>query len=168
MDLETLTRRRIEFDQVKDKVADLSNQLGQKHQKFRADNETKHAERVRTTYDFISKLVPGFVANSAVEKEVASYAESAGVPVEVFVNEALSNPPIAVLAWKAMQYDKLQQGKKQAIQAVQKAPPVVKPGSVTGNSAANSKVISDLREKFRKSGDIKDAARLLVAQKRKG
>lgn len=168
MDMETMVRRQMEYQQVKEKVSDLQSTLGQKANQFRFDNESKHAERVRTTYDFISKHVPGFAADSAVEKEVASYVTSAGVPVEVFVNEALNNPPVAVLAWKAMQYDKLQQGKKQAVQAVQKAPPVVRPGSVTGNNAASDKRVQELRGQFKKTGDFRDAARLLIAAKRRG
>lgn len=61
----------------------------------------------------------------------------------------------------AAKYQQLQGQKPGAVAAATKAPPIVKPGAVRQGAAAENKY-RDARQALKKSGDLKDAARLFM------
>jgi hypothetical protein len=72
-----------------------------------------------------------------------------------------ADPRIIAAVHKAAKWDSLQASKSTAVQTAQKAPPVVKPGAANPNASAVAKD-KVLRERLAKSGDYRDAARLLM------
>jgi hypothetical protein len=56
----------------------------------------------------------------------------------------------------------LQAGKAKTVAAVQKAPPVVKPGASKGQGAVQADQYKKARDAFKRSGSLADGARLLM------
>lgn len=160
LDGETMMRRKMEMDTLKDQAGELREQLGKKNQDFQRGVAQKRAELAKNAYDFVAKHVPGFAPESDVEKTLAKYVDESGLPVDAYISGTLNFPSVAVMFYKAMQYDKLKAGQKDAVRKVQAAP-VVKPGAVT--NSAPQKRIADLRAKQHKSGSLEDTAKLLMA-----
>lgn len=159
MDSDTMIRRKHEMDMLREQATDLNKALTGKNQEFQRTTAVKRAELAKNAYDFVAKHVPGFKPDSDVEKSLAKYVDEAGLPVDAFVNGTLAYPSVAVMAFKAMKYDQLKAGSKDAIRKVQ-AGPVVKPGPVT-NSAATKKY-TEVRASLKKSGSLQDAAKLFM------
>lgn len=63
--------------------------------------------------------------------------------------------------YKAAKWDALQSSKPASVNAVQKAPPVIRPGASKGQGAENAQRYRDSRATLRKSGSVDDAARLI-------
>jgi hypothetical protein len=78
------------------------------------------------------------------------------------IKTKLADSRILQAIYKAAKWDALQAGKTAALKTAAKAPPVIKPGSNTQNTATVKDKI--VRDRLRKSGDYKDAARLLMAR----
>lgn len=74
------------------------------------------------------------------------------------VNSALE----VSIAWKAMQYDKLAKSKAEKVKQLRTAPPVTKPNAAQGPNATQVARDRDLEGRFKKSGDLKDAAAVLL------
>ena len=73
-----------------------------------------------------------------------------------------ADPRILHALYKAAKWDTLQAGKGKAVAAVQKAPPVVKPGASKGPGVAAEQQYKKAREQFKRSGSMADGARLLM------
>lgn len=164
LDTETYIKTRGYMDQLKDQASDLEKEIGKKATHFQQEVAKRDAFAAHNAYQIIGQHVPGWKPDSATEKEVASYANNFGVPPEALAKVAKLYPGFAIFAAKAAQYDKLQSTKGAAVQKVQKAPPVVKPGAVTSTNTATAQKDKVIRDKFKKSGDTKDLAKLLLAR----
>ena len=73
-----------------------------------------------------------------------------------------ADPRILHAIYKAAKWDTLQSGKAKTVAAVQKAPPVVKPGASKGQGAVQSDQYKKARDAFKRSGSLADGARLLM------
>lgn len=67
-----------------------------------------------------------------------------------------------VMARKAMLYDKLSKGAAEKAKLVRQAPPVTKPGSAHSDKAQATAKQAELKQKLRRTGDVKDAAALIL------
>jgi hypothetical protein len=161
-DTETYIKTRGYIDNLKDKATDLEKSLGTKQQQLRQHLAQQRQQAAANAYDYISRHVKDWAPDSQTEQEVAKYVGSYGVPPEALAEVAVMFPGFAVMAAKASQFDKLQSSKGQAVEKVQKAPPVVKPGAVTSTNNAQQQKASDIRNRLKKSGDWKDAAALFM------
>lgn len=150
------------LDQLKDQAQELEAGLKGKQQQFEQMLNGRRAQAAQQAYEYIGQHVKGFAPDSQVEREVAQAAVKHGMPVEAFAQIALMYPGFAVLAHKAKQYDELQSAKTTAVKAVQKAPPIIKPGAVTSTNTQAQQRYQKTRTQLKKSGDFKDAAALLL------
>lgn len=164
LDTETYIKTRGYIDQLKDESADLEKGIGGKAQQFQQRVAEMDRQAAANAYALIKRHVPDWTPDSATEREVASYAGNYGVPPEALAKVAKLFPGFAVMAHKASQFDRLQTSKGAAVQKVQKAPPVVKPGAVTSTNTAAAQKTRDVEGRFRKSGGLDDFAKLLLAK----
>ena len=73
-----------------------------------------------------------------------------------------ADPRIIHAVYKAAKWDALQSTKAKAMDSVKGAPPVVKPGASKGPGVAAEQKYKDARQALKKSGDVRDAARLFM------
>ncbi len=109
------------------------------------------------------RLVPEWRDAERAKKEigeVAGYILASGITED----QLRQNPPAAeawIIARKAMLYDKAQKAKTAA--QVQNLPKVVKPGTTPARDEGKHAKIAALKQQLAKTGDYRDAARLLAA-----
>lgn len=78
------------------------------------------------------------------------------------VKTRLADARILEIVNMAAKWKALQSGKAGSIATAQKAPPVVKPGVSKGFGAQSQSKYKDARQALKKSGDLRDAARLFM------
>jgi hypothetical protein len=76
--------------------------------------------------------------------------------------ENLSDARAVVIAYKAMQYDRLSRAKADKVKQAKSAPPMTRPGASQSPGQAQAADRQKMMARLRKSGDIRDAAALLV------
>jgi len=152
----------LRFQQV---MRDLEKQAAQKQQEINA--KVQHVQQATAKHNQFqweaaekgARQMIGEISaadNAAMLRTV----ESLGITPQEF-KARFADPRIIAAVHKAAKWDSLQANKSTAVQAAQKAPPVVKPGAANPNAAAVARDKS-LRERLHKSGDLRDAARLLA------
>jgi hypothetical protein len=114
---------------------------------------SQEVERLRAT-------IPDFADEqkaATLRQEIKGFATSLGFS-EQELSQVYDHRAIVTL-YKAMQYDKLMQGKPQATKKVNEAPKMLKPGVTQPRSAADEQ-LGKLRKQLSNSGKKQDAARL--------
>lgn len=74
--------------------------------------------------------------------------------------DSLSDAVAVEVAYKAMQYDRLLKAKTDKVKQLRTAPPVTRPGTYQATAKADKD--QALESRFKKTGDMKDAAALLL------
>jgi hypothetical protein len=149
---------RSQMEQLKDSATELEGQIKAEQSKFAESTVSKKRELLETGHRYLASAIKGW--NEQTQESAISAARSVG-----FTDNEIGSvidPRFVHMAWKAAQFDKLQSGKPAAVAAVQKAPPVVKPGASLGTGVAAETKYRDARAQLKKSGSLKDAARLLM------
>lgn len=123
----------------------------------------KHSENQWQMAETAARGIIGTIT-AAENRAMAHTVQALGITPQEFKSR-FADPRIIALTHKAAKWDALQAGKPKAVEAANKAPPVVKPGVSTGNNAAVSKEKA-LRQRLKSSGDIKDVAALLAHRMR--
>lgn len=144
MDSDTLVRTKIQFDQMKEARQNLINTIQHKQQLFEQKRNASLGEMQKAGYQLLTQKVNGF--NEGTQKELREY----------FIKEGYTEPEVSnlydarqvAIAWKALQYDKLQASKPGIQNRANKAPPVVKPG-------ASSKPVSENTQLHQKMQNAK-------------
>lgn len=129
--------------------------MGQVHQKANAIQQQKQALTAQTVQQQKAKLLEMLPAWSDPAKyqqgaqEVRDYLLKLGVDEQTVgsVNDARS----VAVAWKALQWDKLQQAKTEKVKQLRAAPPVVKPGAASQQPDGKAQ-FKQFREKFVTAG----------------
>lgn len=109
----------------------------------------------------LAKVLPEYTdpqKGEVVRKSIRSYAESVG-----FTPDELSKvyDSRAVLTlYKAMQYDKLMANKGEVNKKVSQAPKMLKPGVNKPQGSLEAEQTKKIRQQFKKTGSVNDAARL--------
>jgi hypothetical protein len=109
---------------------------------------------IREGQKYLSQTIKGWGPKSV--EEVTSAARETGYSDEEI--GSILDPRFVRLAWEASQYRKAQANKPNALAAAQKAPPVVRPGAVTSNTAQTRTKV--LAQTHKKSGSVQSAAAL--------
>lgn len=152
------------MDQLRDQASDLEKSIQGKEQQFQGHLAQHRRQAAANAYDFIGRHVKGFGPDSEIERSVANYAAQNGLPHEAFAQGALTFPSLAVMAYKAMQFDQLQSTKPQALAKAKAAPPVVKPGSMQAGTTHAQIVAKQARASLKKTGSLQDAARVFASR----
>ena len=141
--------------QLQAKAGQIQQKSAQGQQILSAHTERQWQLAVEGAKQRIGKLT------AEEDQAMHRQAQALGFTPEEFKSR-LSDARILHAIHKAAKWDALQSGKPAAVQAAQKAPPVIKPGASAGPGAVAQAKYKDLRQSLKKSGSLKDAARLFA------
>jgi len=139
-----------------------------RQERYRLEQQ-KHAEqqeRLRTQIaseaDRLKLAIPDLadeVKGEVLRKEIRDFAKSIGFSeqelAQVYDHRAV------VTLYNAMQWQKLQNQKVSATKKVAEAPKMLKPGTTGKQTTAEQEAVKKLQQRLAKTGDRRDAARLL-------
>lgn len=145
-------------EQLKEQAAELEKTIQGKYSQFNEWSQQQRRKVLQEAQTYLEQTIKGWGPEAV--KEVTSAAKSVGYGDHEL--ESVIDPRFIRLAHKAAQWDKLQSGKEAAVSSAKKAPPVVKPGVGQGQKAATENKYRDARQSLKKSGDVRDAARLFM------
>lgn len=140
------------------KVAQIQSKSQQAQQAQRAISD----EQLRTELNRAVEAVPAWRDASRFKADaegIRSYLQTQGFSASEA--DSIYDGRTLVQAWKAWQYDKLVQGKAARLKQVRQAPPVSKPGAAGQSQSASEQRMQRDREALKKSGDWRDAAKVL-------
>jgi hypothetical protein len=157
LDIDSHVKLRTQLEQLKERAGELESGINSKARQLTQANETKRQEIIDHGTKYLSKVIPKWGAEAAgdVTKagEVYGYSKAE-------LNQTL-DPRLMHVIHDAAQYRKLLASKEKALETVQKAPPIIKPGASKGQNAEVNQRFKDTRASLRKSGSLEDAARLI-------
>lgn len=161
LDSDTMIRTKHQLDMLKEQAGELDRSLQQKAYGFQQKVEQLKTQFRNQRAESLQRMVPNWNQQSDIEATVAA------LNLGFTQDEIRDNfdARLGHMAWKAAQFDKLQQGKTAAVQAVKKAPPIVKPGVAQGPNVVVQRKYKEDRDRLKKSGSVDDAARLLMRMK---
>ena len=153
----TAMRIRDQREDLRRQIQEREQQVGQKGRQLEAIAEQHFAKQWEMAVEGVKTRIGSYTPgeDAAMLKQVQALGLTAKE-----IRGRFADPRILHAIYKAAKWDTLQAGKGQAVQKAQAAPPVVKPGAVQGNVAAAKE--KALRAQFKKSGDYRDAAKLLL------
>ena len=121
-----------------------------------AEERTKLLERIPEWKDQskyqagATELRSWLIGQGAAEQEVDQLTDSLAVTI----------------AYKAMKYDRLEKAKTDKVKQLRTQPPVTRPGAAPVKGQAQADAERGLSQRLKKSGDLKDAAALLMTRMR--
>lgn len=126
LETEQLLKARAQFDQIKDRRAEVAEKVSAKRKEF--DDKIKQAsqEAIDAGKKYIEQRVKGF--DESAKKELFAYGLTEGYSRDEL--DRIVDPRIVVTLWKARQWDNLQASKPAVNNKASQAAPVVRPGSV--------------------------------------
>ena len=138
----------------------------QERLKLEQQRQAEQQERLRTQIaseaDKLRSAIPDMadeVKGEVLRKEIRDFAKSIGFSeqelAQVYDHRAV------VTLYNAMQWQKLQSQKVSATKKVAEAPKMLKPGTTGKQSTAEQDAVKKLQQRLAKTGDRRDAARLL-------
>ena len=80
--------------------------------------------------------------------------------------DGLTSSIAVAIAYKAMRYDQLLKAKTEKSKLLRTAPPVTRPGATQSSSAAQADKTAEMRQRLKKTGDVKDAVGLMMQKLR--
>ena len=126
-----------------------------------ADAVQKQRHHIAQQAELVSQLIPDYSdaqKGEALRKELRLYAKSIGYS-DAEVNAVYDARTVKAL-YDAMQFSKLQKAKPEVTKKVSQAPKVLKPGVSQSKQNSNSEQIKRDKSQLKKTGRVKDAARL--------
>lgn len=145
---------RLQMDRLKDRQEELNGEISQKQQHLQGLRAQKRQEVIQEGIKYLNQTVKGW--NQKANDEATEVAREVGYSQNE-VDGILDARFVRVL-WEAAQYRKGQAKKPDALAAVQKAPPVVKPGAISNPAVSRNKALA---QAHKKSGSVQTAAALL-------
>jgi hypothetical protein len=152
---------RAQFDMLQQGYQQAIGQYNDRYGKVVEAKKHLDEQDTREQVEKLRSLIPEWRDNAKFEagaKEVHAFLVREGLMPKTL---ALKDAAMVAVAHKAMLYDKLLRAKTDKVRQLRTAPPVTKPGASQGNTAQADRA-RDLEGRFRKSGDIKDAAQILL------
>jgi hypothetical protein len=165
LDTDTFIRTKHYLETLKEQRNDKETAIKGKAAETQAEFQKFKQEQTKNAYEYIARHVKEWTPDSDTEKEVASFAQAAGITPEILAEVVRFYPAFGVFVHKAAQFDKLQSTKTNAVKKAQSAPPVVKPGAVTTSNAAQEQRYKRDRQELKKTGSTDALARLFAQRK---
>ncbi len=155
---------RAQFDVLQQARHQAAGQYGQISQAVGQQMAALNAQALQIEGQKLTDRIPEWKdpeKYKAGAQKLSAYLISEGAdPAEV----ATLNSAVAVsIARKAMLYDELVKAKAGKVKLLQTAPPVTRPGAASQGSAAADKEVA-MSQRLKKTGDVKDAAALIMAR----
>lgn len=138
LDTDQYVRLKHQLDGLKERKGEIEHTISGKAQQFSQWQQQHKQSLSQQGQQYLRNVIPNWGQQSV--QDAAQAALDAG-----YTNEEVSNvfdPRFVKLAWEAAQFRKLQSGKTAAVQAAQKAPPVVKPGSSDPQMSARMREVA--------------------------
>lgn len=138
LDTDQYVRLKHQLDGLKERKGEIEQTISGKATQFSQWQQQHKQSLSQQGQQYLRNVIPNWGQQSV--QDAAQAALDAG-----YTNEEVSNvfdPRFVKLAWEAAQFRKLQSGKTAAVQAAQKAPPVVKPGSSDPQMSARMKEVA--------------------------
>ncbi len=145
-------------DNLKERKAEIQQSVAAKREEFTKQANESKQNLYREAHKYLTKKIPNF-NKEAVEAFVGAAKLVGFAEAEV---KNFTDPRAIELAWKAAQWDRLQAAKPVAQKKVAEVPPVAKPGSQATTESKASTQSKALREKFAKTGDVRDLTKLFA------
>lgn len=111
--------------------------------------------------DKLSKVLPEYAdpqKGETIRKSIRSYAESVGFSADE-LSKVYDSRAVLTL-YKAMQYDKLMSNKGEVNKKLSQAPKMLRPGVSKPQGSLETENTKRLRQQFKQSGKVSDAAKL--------
>jgi hypothetical protein len=127
-------------------------------------SQRQFMETLKTEAEQLAKKIPVFAdpeKGAKARGELRSYLLNNGYQAQDV--DGLADHRAATIAWKAMQYDKLQSSKPQIEKRVVALPKVQRPGAASDADSLSVQKRTALEQKLRKSGRIEDAAAIFMS-----
>jgi hypothetical protein len=158
LDVETYIRAKHQMDTLKERAGEIEQSIGRKAQAFQQWRGRQVQEVSQAGANYLKQAIPNWNADAQADarRQAAELGYSDAETAEVY------DPRFVRALWKAAQFDKLQAGKPAAVERAKAAPPIIKPGASQGANVARESQYKKQREQLRKSGDYRDAAKLLL------
>lgn len=140
-------------------------QLQQKAGQLQQHKQAIAAQAVQQQRAKLLDMMPTWSDPAKYEQgaqEVRAYLQKQGVDEQSIAQ--ITDARGVVLAWKAAQYDKLVQAKSEKSKQLKTVPPVTRPGASQGAQQINADKQQKLSDKLKRTGDVKDAAALLLSR----
>jgi hypothetical protein len=156
---------RAQYDQIVQGYQAAAQQYGQKQQAVNTQLQRIKADMLAQEVALLPKFVPAWNDQAKfkeAQNEIVAYIKAAGYDPAALAGKYLDNAFSMATAWKAAQYDKLQKAKSEKSKLVRTAPPVVKPGASQPAQSARAEAERKAHDRLRKTGDLRDAATLLL------
>ena len=150
-----IVRKRLEIDQLQEQRSGLADVLQKKRAEFNQKVADERNKLNESSKELLAKAIPNW--NDEVKGDIEKSLADRGYPDIAVKNMSALDYQVA---WEAMQYRKLQQGKAAALKNAAHTPPVVRPG-------ASNPMSQDVKEKlkFKKQMDKAREQKLPEAQK---
>ena len=156
MDTDTIVRARQGMDGLKEKAGELRQRLGVEWNQFSQAVTQSRSQMLQQGMEYLRRSIPKL--DQSTVSLIRQTAMSEGfTAAEV---DEMADARLVKVLWKASQYDALKAGQKSAVEAVKKAPPVIKPGASQGQTQVAANKYKDARNQLKKSGKVDDAAKL--------
>jgi uncharacterized phage infection (PIP) family protein YhgE len=160
---EEYPRYQAQYDALRRTHAKALNTLQAKHQEYSQKKQQLTASQLQQERQRLGELVPEFRDATKFEKaagDVRNYLIGLGAAPQAI--DGLSDAISVSVAYKAMRYDQLLKAKTEKVKQLRTAPPVTRPGASATTGQAQADRTRDAEGKFKKSGELKDAAALLL------
>ena len=163
MDTDTIVRARQAMDGLKEKSSELKQQLNSEFGQFQQAITQSRQEALAKGMEYLRRSIPKFDSDTVATIRQTALSEGF-TDGEV---ESIADPRLVRVLWKASQFDALKAGQKSAVEAVKKAPPVIRPGASQGQTQINKSNYVKARENLKKTGSLDAFAGALLASQRK-
>lgn len=130
LDTDTLVKTKHHLDTLKERKAEAEQAVQAKRGQFNQYVAKVQAEQAQKADEWLSKSIPAW-SKPETKQEIAKAGLTEGFTEAEIA--AVRDPRYVKVLWKAAQFDKLQAQKNTVTKSAQKAPPVIRPGSVPVN-----------------------------------
>lgn len=125
LDTDAMVRTKHQLDMLKEARSQVASTIQRKHSDFMNKRQQAIEQMSRAGLNLLQQKISGF--NQESSKDLTAYMAKEGYTDPEI--SSILDPRHLALAWKAMQYDKLQASKPNIQNRAKGAPPVVKPGA---------------------------------------
>ena len=161
----TFNQQYVAFQHRQAQLDHIAQQLGQERQTQQSAQAEKHKAWLAEQKSLLEAKLPEFADKAKRDSRVTEYANTVGKQFGFTadeINQLTDHRDFLVLD-AAHQWLKLQAGKTQVMNKVRTAPPLLKPGTAQSSQARQEQSFNEAKNKARKSGNVRDAARALIA-----
>lgn len=154
---------RAQYDQVVNAYQVAVGQFQHKYQAVQQQKQTIVAQSLEQQRTKLFEMMPEWKDPAKFEagaKEVRDYLMRKGVPADAV--ERISDAVGVAIAADAAAYDRLKRARSEKSKQLKNVPPVTRPGAAQTAGQISADKQAALNQRLRKTGDLKDAAALLL------